>query len=111
MLPQLGRVLWLGLRVGTKVNRSVSANGDEDRSGLVTTLIYGVLTVLGIVVLVFTAVRVFVGGLEDSPAPASRPAGSVQGSARQILDRRYAEGELSTEDYQHRLRVLQGEKT
>ncbi len=76
-----------------------------------TTLIYPVLLVLGIVVLVVTAVRAFVGGLDGSPDPAGRPAGAVQGSARQILDKRYAEGELSTEDYEHRLSVLRGGKT
>ena len=70
-----------------------------------TTLFYGVLLVLGVVLLVVTAVRVLVEGLETGSGRAGLPNGA--GGARRILDERYAAGELSTEEYQHRLRVLE----
>ena len=70
-----------------------------------TTLFYAALLVLGLALLVVTAVRVLVGGVGSGPG---RSADSERGSgARQILDERYAAGELSTEEYQHRLRVLE----
>lgn len=74
-----------------------------------TTMSYGVLLVLGVVLLVVTAVRVLVGGLATGPRPAGRPSGT--GGARQILDERYAAGELSAEDYEHRVRVLEEGRT
>lgn len=73
-----------------------------------TALFYGVLLVLGVVLLVVTAVRVLVGGLEAGSGWHGRPSGT--GGARQILEERYATGELSTEEYQHRLRVLGEER-
>ena len=69
-----------------------------------TALVYGVLLVLGVVLLVVTAVRVLVGGLEGGSGRSGRSGGT--GGARQILEERYAAGELSTEEYQHRSRVL-----
>lgn len=65
---------------------------------------YGVLLVLGVVLLAVTAVRVLAGGLETDSGRPGRPSGT--GGARQILEKRYAAGELSTEEYQHRSRVL-----
>ncbi|WP_224280482.1 hypothetical protein [Nocardioides lacusdianchii] len=67
-------------------------------------LLYGVLLVLGVVLLAVTAVRVLAGGLETDSGRPGRPSGT--GGARQILEKRYAAGELSTEEYQHRSRVL-----
>lgn len=69
-----------------------------------TALFYGVLLVLGVVLLVVTAVRVLVGGFETGSGRPGRASGT--GGARQILEERYAAGELSAEEYQHRLRVL-----
>ncbi|MFK5646980.1 SHOCT domain-containing protein [Ornithinimicrobium sp. LYQ121] len=46
--------------------------------------------------MVITLVRVLAGGLDDGSAR----------SAREILDVRYAAGELTTEEYEHRRRVL-----
>lgn len=66
---------------------------------------YGALLLFGLVLLVVTAVRVLVGGLatgEDRPATPPQTS-----NARRILEERYAAGELSTEEYQHRLRVLE----
>ncbi|WP_299932620.1 hypothetical protein [uncultured Nocardioides sp.] len=67
-------------------------------------LFYGVLLVLGVALLAVTAVRVLAGGLETDSGRPGRPSGT--GGARQILEKRYAAGELSTEEYQHRSRVL-----
>jgi putative membrane protein len=73
-------------------------------------LLYGALLVVGITLLAVTVVRVVAGGVTDSSAaPPAAPSGS-DGSARRILDERYAAGELSSEDYQHRRRVLEGDE-
>ncbi|MFK5634500.1 SHOCT domain-containing protein [Ornithinimicrobium sp. LYQ103] len=54
------------------------------------------LLVAGLALVVITLVRVLAGGLDDGSAR----------SAREILDVRYAAGELTTEEYEHRRRVL-----
>lgn len=87
------------------------------------TWFWAALLVAGLVVLGLTLVLV-VGGLVDgSPRPAAagrpaRPGRRGEGRrprpgasrARTILDERYAAGELSTEQYEHRRAVLsQGE--
>ena len=71
-----------------------------------TVVLYAALLVVGVTLLVITAVRVLVGGLADSSRRT--PSGSPESreSALRILDERYAAGELSTEDYRHRLGVL-----
>jgi putative membrane protein len=67
---------------------------------------YVVLLAVGVVLLVVTVVRVLVGGLDDAPGHVkSRTRTSSR--ARQILDERYAAGELSDEEYEHRVRVLE----
>jgi putative membrane protein len=73
-------------------------------------ILYGALLVVGITLLAVTVVRVLAGGVADSSAaPPAAPSGSDR-SARRILDDRYAVGELSTEDYQQRRRVLEGDE-
>ena len=70
-------------------------------------LFFGALLVAGLTLLVVTAVRVLVGGLAGTPKRTiERDAGG--GAARRILDERYAAGELSSEEYRRRLRVLEG---
>ena len=73
-----------------------------------TVVLYAVLVVVGVTLLAITAVRALVGGIADSPRPATPARPTATRSAQQILEERYAAGELSTEEYQHRLRVLQG---
>ncbi|MDO8144889.1 MULTISPECIES: SHOCT domain-containing protein [unclassified Isoptericola] len=78
------------------------------------TWLYLALLVLGATLLGVTAVRVLVGGLrpphrarpDDTPAAPARPRAATS-TAREILDERYAAGELSTEEYDHRRRVLE----
>jgi putative membrane protein len=75
-----------------------------------TTVIYGGLLVLGLALLGVTMVRVLVGGLLGA---SDRRAGQPEPGtgARRMLDERYAAGDLTTEEYQHRLRVLADEAT
>jgi putative membrane protein len=68
-------------------------------------IVYAVLLLAGLTLLVLTVLRVLVGGLADSSGRPVRHRGPG-GFARAILDERYAAGELSNEEYQHRLRVL-----
>jgi len=68
-----------------------------------TVVVYGVL-VVGVVLLVIVTVRVSLGGVTGVPEQAS---GSDVMSARGILEERYAADELSTQEYEHRLRVLE----
>lgn len=70
--------------------------------------IFGALVMVGVVLLVVLAVRAFGGGV-SSHTSASGPAPSAPrgaGRARELLDERYARGELTTEEYQERLRAL-----
>ncbi|GAA4659791.1 hypothetical protein GCM10025779_27670 [Arthrobacter cryoconiti] len=75
------------------------------------TWLFWALLIVGIVLLVILAVRFFSGGINrggtgrgDGPGTG----GSARGvsAARRILDERYAKGELSTEEYRDRLKVL-----
>lgn len=73
-----------------------------------TIVLYTALLVLGVTVLAIAGVRLVAGGIEGSPrGTTAAPPGSGM-SARQILGERYAAGELDTEEYRHRLRVLEG---
>ncbi len=65
--------------------------------------LFGLLVLAGVAVLVVVAVRAVGGGVKsgrgsDSEVPGSR--------ARQILEERYARGEITTEEYRERLRAL-----
>ena len=64
--------------------------------------IWGILLLLGIALLVVLAVRVFAGGI-GSRGGQDGPRASA---ARQILDERFARGELTAEQYREQLRVL-----
>lgn len=73
--------------------------------------LWGVLLVVGIALLVLVAVRMFGGGFRDGYGPGGReyPGGPPQtgrSRARQILDERFARGELTAEQYSDHLRVL-----
>lgn len=74
-------------------------------------MFFGILLVVGLVILAVLATRGTLGGViggqgERRPLePRRRDAPDL---ARQILDERYARGEISTEEYHERLRVLGG---
>jgi putative membrane protein len=82
------------------------------------TWVFTALLIGGIALLAYTLVRVVAGGLVPGPGGAVRGRsgrGETQPSspeewsrARRILDERYAAGELSTQEYEHRRAVLTG---
>jgi putative membrane protein len=71
--------------------------------------LFGLLTLVGLVVLVVVAARLFGGGLTRTPRAAGSGAASStrRSRAREILDARYANGEIGTEEYRARLQALQ----
>lgn len=65
--------------------------------------LFGLLMLVGIALLIVVAVRALGGGISGR----SGAAAPGRSAARQILDERYARGELSTEEYRERLRTLE----
>ena len=69
--------------------------------------LFWLLLVLGVVLLVVVVVRAVGGGVTrsgaDRPDAGARPG---RGRARQLLDERYARGEITTEEYRERLSEL-----
>ena len=75
--------------------------------------LWTLLLLLGIALLVLVAVRVFGGGVRGGYGPPGAqgpggppPAGASR--ARQILDERFARGELTADQYREHLKVLGG---
>jgi putative membrane protein len=72
--------------------------------------LWGILLLIGIAILVLLAVRVFGGGVRGGYAPpaAQGPGGPPMGRSRahQILDERFATGELTADQYREQLKVL-----
>lgn len=71
--------------------------------------LFWILLIVGTVVLVVVLVKAFTGGSTDgSRQGGSAPAtGALPRRSRQILEERYARGEISTEEYNERLRTLE----
>jgi len=69
-------------------------------------MFFGFLMMVGVVLLVVVVVRVIAGGVRRGTDEPAHPRGRPESEARRLLDERYARGELSTEEYQERLRVL-----
>ena len=71
---------------------------------------FGPLVMVGALMLLVLVVRAIGGGVSSHPsAPGPGSASSAPcgpSRAREVLDERYAGGELTTEEYQERLRVL-----
>jgi putative membrane protein len=73
--------------------------------------LFGGLILVGLVLLGIVVVRVVgAGGRRDVGGGRGTPEPRGPSSARQLLDERYARGDLSTEEYRDRIRVL-GEGT
>ena len=75
------------------------------------TWLFGALLIVGIVLLVILAARFFSGGMNrggtgSGEGPGTDGPARGASAARRILDERYAKGELSTEEYRERLKVL-----
>lgn len=71
--------------------------------------LFGLLLLIGVGLLVVLAVRAVGGGVTHGASSAQQADSPPRGSsrARQILDERYARGELSTEDYRERLQSIE----
>lgn len=69
--------------------------------------LFWLLLIIGVVLLAVVTVRALGGGITRGDGRDDRVPGE-QSRARQVLDERYARGEISTEEYQERLRVLGG---
>jgi putative membrane protein len=69
--------------------------------------LFWLLLVLGLVLLVVVAVRAASGGV-TRPGTERRGAAAPPGRsrAREVLDERYARGEITTEEYRERLSAL-----
>lgn len=70
----------------------------------------GLLLLVAIILLVIWAVRAFAGGTDRGGQRGDAPVASGQGErsqARQILDDRFAKGELNATEYRERLKVLE----
>lgn len=71
--------------------------------------LWGLLALAGLFVLIFVVVRVTAGGIKRNETSGTLLAGVgvvERRTPRQILEERYARGELTTEKYRERLTVL-----
>jgi putative membrane protein len=68
--------------------------------------LFGALIVLGVVIVGVVVVRAKAGGLSGQLSARADHRSKRNGRARAILDERYARGELTTEEYQQRLKGL-----
>lgn len=68
--------------------------------------IFGLLVLVGVIVLIVVLVKAL-SGRSPNTAGHGNNRGTGPGQARQILEERYAHGELSTEEYRERLRILE----
>ncbi|WP_026821231.1 SHOCT domain-containing protein [Arthrobacter castelli] len=72
--------------------------------------IFGLLALVGVIALVVVLVKTFTGTTSNTGASGhSTGRGVGSDRARDILEERYARGELSTEEYRERLRTLEGD--
>ncbi|VEH41179.1 Predicted membrane protein (DUF2078) [Kocuria rosea] len=83
--------------------------GDGMGWGMGWMWVFWLLLILGTVVLIFVLVKTFTGGSgggtrQGGSAP---PTGAGPRRSREILEERYARGEISTEEYRERLRTLE----
>ena len=77
-------------------------------------LLFWLLLIVGLVVLVFVLVKALTGGPGGGSGGGTRqggtappPTGAGPSRSREILEERYARGEISTEEYRERLRTLE----
>lgn len=83
--------------------------GDGMGWGMGWMWLFWLLLIVGTVVLVFVLVKVFTGssGGGTRQGGSAPPTGAGPRRSREILEERYARGEISTEEYRERLRTLE----
>lgn len=69
-----------------------------------------VLVVLGIVVLIMIIIGMFRGGIRRGPGGDDRPQGREHNRARDMLDERYARGEIDATEYDEKRLRLENRK-
>ena len=70
--------------------------------------VFWLLVLVGLALVAVVVVRVVGGGVTRGPGAAPGAGGPTLGRAREVLDERYARGELTTDEYRERLRALGG---
>ncbi|GAA1464602.1 SHOCT domain-containing protein [Microbacterium thalassium] len=74
--------------------------------------VWAILVLVGIGLLVYVAIRLSLRPKEPReptpPVGTGPAAGATTGSAQQILEERYARGEIDTDEFTERMRVLRG---
>jgi len=85
--------------------------GDGMGWGMGWAWLFWILLIVGVVVLVTLLVLVVSRGGPGpgrQDGPRTPPAGPAPSRAREILEERYARGEISAEEFQERRRMLEG---
>lgn len=81
-------------------------------SGMGGSMFFGLLMVVGLILLVWLLIWAIGGGVQRRGSGGSGKSNGVldgaEPSARRLLDERFARGEIDTDEYQERLRVLGG---
>jgi putative membrane protein len=75
-------------------------------SGMGWMWMFWLLLVVGIVLVVVVAVRALGGGIRRDGTAGGSGGRPSRSRAREVLDERYARGELTTEKYRERLTTL-----
>ena len=75
-------------------------------SGMGWGWIFWLLMLIGIVLVIVVVVRAAGGGRRDADFTPATGGRSGRSRAREVLDERYARGELTTEEYRERLTAL-----
>ncbi|NIH69272.1 SHOCT domain-containing protein [Modestobacter marinus] len=70
-------------------------------------LIFGLLLIVGLTLVVVVVVRAIGGGVHRKAGPTHADDRPRRSRAREVLDERYARGELTTEEYRARLTALE----
>jgi putative membrane protein len=84
--------------------------GDGMGWGMGWMWLFWLLLIVGTVVLVLVLVKAFTGnsgGRTRQGGTATPPTGGGPRRSREILEERYARGEISTEEFRERLRTLE----
>ncbi|MCY1159821.1 MAG: hypothetical protein MOP51_2846 [Citricoccus sp.] len=86
---------------------------DGGMGGMGWMWIFWLLLIVGTAVLVFAVVKALTGRADSGTrrgGSAASPTGAGPSRAREILEERYARGEISTEEYRERRRALEDDR-